>query len=176
MNPTYDISRWYVVHTHLRQEDRAAMNLKAWGINTFSPKIRELEYRPYSNKPAYVIRPLFPRYIFAHIEISQLHQVQFTRGVYRVVCFGDCPTPVEDGIISEVQSRVGADGCVDIANEIAPLVPGDKVIIENGPMANFRGIFIGKIGAEDRVRILLDTVSYQAHVEVGREVAIKLVQ
>src|SRR5262249_51226168 len=120
MNSTYDTSHWYAIHTHPRQEDRADMNLRAWGITTFSPKIRELEYKPYSNKATYVIKPLFPRYIFAQVEIPQLSQVQFTRGVYRVVCFGENPTPVDDAILYEVQSRMGADGYISIAEELTP--------------------------------------------------------
>ena len=39
-----------------------------------------------------------------------------------------------------------------------------KVIIRKGPMAAFSGIFIDKVGSEDRVRMLLETVSYQAHL------------
>jgi|SRR5262249_26052169 len=167
MNSRHDNSHWYVVHTHSRQEDRADMNLKAWGITTFSPKIKEQEYISYCNKMTYTIKPLFPRYIFAHFSIARVQQVQFTRGVSRVVCFGDSPTSIDDEIISEVKSRIGMDGYISIVEE---LVPGDKVIIKHGPMATFRGIFERKIRADDRVRILLETVSYQAHLEIDRAV------
>jgi transcription antitermination factor NusG len=141
------------------------MNLKAWGITTFSPKIKEMEYAPYSNKGTYVVRPLFPRYIFARFSADKIQKVQYTRGVYRVVCFGDDLTPIADEVIAEIKSRIGTGGYVNIVEE---LVPGNKVIIRSGPMANFRGIFIGRVGAEDRVRILLETISYQAHLEIER--------
>lgn len=164
-NNNCDISCWYVIHTHPKQEDRADMNLKAWGLTTFNPKIRERSYNPYSDKVTYVAKSLFLRYIFARFNITRLHQVQFTRGVDRVVCFGDAPTPVSSEVIAEIKSRVGADGYISIMEELAP---GDEVIIKDGPMKDFRGLFIGKVSAEDRVRILLETVSYQAHLEIER--------
>src|SRR5262249_51260045 len=106
---TDDIPLWYVIHTHLKQEDRAGMNLNAWGIATFNPKIKEREHTTYSRKATHVIKPLFPRYIFARFSAARLQKVQFTRGVYRVVCFGDSPTPIADEVISEVKSRIGED-------------------------------------------------------------------
>jgi transcriptional antiterminator RfaH len=171
MNSRHDNFRWYVIHTHLRQESRADMNLRSCGITTFSPQIRETDRNPYSGKKTYVIKPLFPRYIFARIKPTWLYRVQFTRGVYRIISFGGNPVPIDDEIISEVKLRIAADGYVCLIEELAP---ADKVVIKEGPLANFRGIFIGKASSAERVRILLDTVSYQAHLEIERESLMKL--
>jgi transcription elongation factor/antiterminator RfaH len=165
MSSANDISCWYVVNTHPKQENRADMNLRAWGITMLNPKIREREYTPYSKIDKYVIKPLFPRYIFAQFSISKLEKVQFTRGVYKIVSFGDSPTHIDDEIISEIQSRIGDGGYIKVAEELAP---GDRVVITYGPMATFRGIFVSKACADDRVRILLETLSYQAHLEIER--------
>src|SRR5262245_34582992 len=75
--------RWYVVHTNAKQEDRAANNLRAWQVETFSPRMKERRYNQFTNEPILMTRPLFPRYIFARFEADQLlHKVSNTRGVH----------------------------------------------------------------------------------------------
>jgi len=62
------------------------------------------------------------------------------------------------------------DGFVRIEEEIKP---GDRVIVKDGPLKNFAGIFEREMKDADRIRILLETVSYQAHVEIEREIVRK---
>src|SRR5262245_48103926 len=94
------IARWYVVHTHLKQEDRAGHNLRVMGAQVFTPKIREYRYNPYTNVPTYLTLPLFPRYIFAQFKLDDLyHKVRFTRGVSTVVSFGEIPTQIDEELI-----------------------------------------------------------------------------
>src|SRR5262249_38426628 len=132
---------------------------------TFNPKIKEQEYNSYFDKVKYVIKPLFPGYIFAQFSTAKLRQVKFTRGVNRVVSFGDLPASVEDKVIFEIKARVGVDGYISMVEELA----GDKVTIKEGHMAAFTSIFTTTVSAGDRVRVLLETLSYQAHLEIGRE-------
>jgi transcription antitermination factor NusG len=73
---------------------------------------------------------------------------------------------VDDEIISLIMSRQGEDGFVRIGEEFRP---GDKVIITHGPLSNFMGVFEGRYTDEDRVSVLLTTVSYQSHVVIGKE-------
>jgi transcriptional antiterminator RfaH len=165
-------SSWYVIHTHPRQEDRADRNLRSQEIITFAPKLREHRSNQYRWEQAYRVKPLFPRYIFARFQLTRLlNKVRFTRGVYNVVSFGGCPTPVDDEIINVMQSRLGEDGLISIRSEFEP---GDEVIIDDGPLKSFRGIFEREMKDIDRLRILLTTISYQAHVVVERERVRKL--
>jgi transcriptional antiterminator RfaH len=158
---------WYVLHTHPKQEDRASSNLRVLGMPIFSPKIRERRYNQFTNIPAYVAKPLFPRYIFAQFKISDLyHKVRFTRGVYSIVGFGEGPTSIDEEIIALIQSNVKEDGFVRIDEEVKP---GDKVVVKDGPLKNFAGVFEREMKDTDRIRILLETVSYQAHVEIERD-------
>src|SRR5712672_272556 len=98
--------RWYALHTHVNQEARAGDNLAAWGVETFVPQFKERRSNPYTNRPIYVTRPLFSRYIFAQFEVNRmLRKVWYTRGVCRVVGFAEGPTPVEDEVIALIKSR-----------------------------------------------------------------------
>jgi len=109
---------------HPKQEDRAEDNLKAWSVETFNPKLRERRYNQYTGTPTYVKKSLFPRYLFARFNASDLlHKVHFTRGIHSVVSFGNGPTSVDDKIIDIIQLRVGEDGFVKIGDK---LKYGDK--------------------------------------------------
>jgi transcriptional antiterminator RfaH len=158
---------WYAIQTKPKQEERADSNLRAWGVETFFPKVKERRYSPYTKEPTFIIKALFPRYIFARFNANKLiNKVRFTRGVQSVVSFGDSPTPVDDEIIFIIKSQIRGDGFIRIGEEFKL---GDKVIVKNGPLRNFIGIFEQKIKDTDRVSILLDSVSYQARVVIERE-------
>jgi transcription antitermination factor NusG len=95
-----------------------------------------------------------------------LHKVRFTRGVYDVVSFGHYPTPVDDEIIAIIKSYVSDDGLVRIG---ADFRLGDKVVVSDGALKGFTGIFEQEIKADERVKILLETVSYQAHAVLNKQ-------
>ncbi|MGB9181615.1 MAG: transcription termination/antitermination NusG family protein [Pyrinomonadaceae bacterium] len=169
-----DVHRWYAIRTHPKQEDRANSNLLAWQVETFYPKLKERLSNPYTGKPTYVSKPLFPRYIFARFDVSKLlNKVWYTRGVHSVVNFGDGPIPISDEIINLVQSQIGEDGFVRIGEE---LNPGDQVIVKDGPLKDFTGVFERQTKAKDRIMILLTTATYQGRVMVDRKSVNKLNQ
>jgi len=158
--------RWYVVHTNAKQEDRAASNLRAWQVETFSPRMKERRYNQFTNEPILMTTPLFPRYIFAPFEADQLlHKVSNTRGVHSVVNFNSCPAFIDDEVIAFMQSQVNADGFVEIGREFKA---GDKVIIERGPFKNLLGIFERDLKEKDRVMILLTSFSYQSRIVIDK--------
>jgi len=162
-----DIARWYAVHTHIRQEDRAENNLKASGIETFCPKFRDHRVNQFTGAPIYMIKHLFPRYLFAKFVVnSSLHKVSFMRGVASVVSFGGNPAPIDDEIIDFIRSQSKEDGLVSVGQ---PISVGDQVIIKDGLFKNLVGIFDRNTKDSDRVLILLANVNYHGHVAIERE-------
>ena len=112
-HPQKDILRWYALHTHPKQENRADQNLKAWGIETFNPHIRKRRYNQFTGLPNFVTQALFPRYLFARFDAGTLlGKIRYTRGVHSIVSFGDGPSPVSDEIIDVIKSRVDESGYV----------------------------------------------------------------
>jgi transcriptional antiterminator RfaH len=166
-NNVVNALHWYAVHTHVKQESRAADNLRAWNIEIFFPRIRDYRLNKYTEKLLYVIKPLFPGYIFAHFELDRFfHKVRFTRGVHSIVSLGDTPVPVDERVIEIITARIDQNGFVRIGEEIEP---GAKVLIKAGPFKGLTGIFERETGANCRVKILLDSVYYQARVEIDKE-------
>jgi transcriptional antiterminator RfaH len=162
---------WYAIHTHPRQENRAESNLRAWNVETFAPKVKECRY----SNGAFVqlVKPLFSQYIFGRFKAQEmLHKVSFTRGVSDVVSFGGSPTLIDEQIINVIKMQIGDDGFISLGES---LQAGDVVKIKDGPLKNFVGVFERKASNANRVMLLLNTISYQSHLEIERRLVEKIV-
>jgi transcriptional antiterminator RfaH len=161
-----DSLKWYVIHTHPKQESRAVSNLKLLEVETFAPRFKERRYNEYSSTSSYVINMLFPRYVFARINLNaHYHKIRYTRGVHSFVTFDNNPALVDQEIIDLMKGRVNQEGLVRMSDE---LEPGDEVIIRSGPFKNIRGIFERASNDSDRLLVILDSISYQPRIVVNR--------
>jgi transcriptional antiterminator RfaH len=155
--------RWYVLQTKPRQESRAEANLRSWGIETLAPKLRERR-RSRDGEPSYRATPLFPNYLFARFDAgTHAAKVRLTRGVHRLVGFGECATAVDDAIVGLIKSRMSEDGLV----RPPELAPGDQVEIVDGPLRSLVGVFERHLSARDRVIVLLATLGCPVRVELA---------
>jgi transcriptional antiterminator RfaH len=165
-----DRALWYAVRTKSKQEDRADINLRIWNVQTFIPKIREFCTSGYGDR--YEVKPLFSRYIFAHFDANrQLQKVNYTRGVQKVVSFGDGPVSLDERIIDLIKTQIGEEGFIRIDDQPKP---GDKVRINSGPFESLSGIFKRNLSSTDRVEILLNTITYQSHLVIDKEMVEKV--
>jgi transcriptional antiterminator RfaH len=159
---------WYAIYTKPREEERADSNLRAWGVETFSPKLKEKCRRRYSNQVTYTIKPLFSRYIFAKFDASVLLQkIYYTRGVHSVVCYADQPAIIDGDIIDEIKTRVRDDGFIEL-EDTDDFKQGDKVVIQDGSLSGISGVFHRGLKDSERVLILLTNVKYQVSVAIDR--------
>jgi transcriptional antiterminator RfaH len=154
---------WFAVHTKPLKEDVAANYIRRLPVEVLLPKTRQRKLIWGTARE--LLRPMFPGYLFARFRPSTcLHLINFARGVRQVLCYGDVLLPVDDEIIRTIQSRVGKDGLVGFYPHA--LTPGDKVIINDGPLQGLRGIFERELGDQDRVTLLVQAIEYQARVSV----------
>jgi len=161
------VPRWYAIYTHPKQENRANSNLRAWGVETFNPQLQETRRNIYTGAPVNVIKNLFPRYLFAKFKTSELmRKISLTRGVNSVVNFGREAIAIDDEIIAIIKSQVGEDHFIRLDYNFEP---GDKVIIKDGPFRNLMGIFDKKIKNTDRVRILLEAITFDIQLIIEEE-------
>lgn len=164
--PLRDYS-WYAIYTNPKQEVRAESNLRAWGIETYLPQIKESRLDQYKNTRIWLIKPLFLRYLFARFGFGTLgHKVRNTRGVKDIVGFGKGPTPVDDEIINLIQSRQDELGYVKLKDDLSQ---GDEVVVTDDMFKGVQGVFERRISNSDRVMILLKTIQFQAHIIIDRE-------
>lgn len=172
-NANADGQCWYVVHTHPKQEDRTSSNLQLLGIESLTPKLRVHKPNQFTGRLTAFVKPLFPGYIFARFVFNeQYHKVRYARGVHSLICFSSIPAPVDDEIVDLVRSQIGPDGLVNMREQ---LKPGDDVIISDGRFQHLSGVFEREMEDAERVRILLNTVSFQAHVVVERALVSRVI-
>jgi transcriptional antiterminator RfaH len=158
--PPHGSPSWYVIHTKIRQEDRANQNLRAWGVETLLPRRRGR-----TRSAAGV--PLFARYLFARFDpVSMLQKVRFTRGVHRVVSFDQELAMVPEPIIDLIRARMDAGGLVALGE---PWKAGDRLLIRRGPMKDFVAVFDDALNNDDRVAVLLTAVRGHIRVIVARD-------
>lgn len=163
---------WYAIYTKAMQEERAESNLRAWGVKTFMPKIRERRPQRGYGKATNVVKHLFPRYIFAQFDSdSVLHKVKYTRGVCDVVGFGEKPCPVDDVIIEAIQSQISEAGFIKFEEEFRN---GDKVVVQSGPFTNLCGIVDSEMSDSDRLTLLLSSVSFQGRLMIEKALVRKV--
>jgi transcriptional antiterminator RfaH len=154
-------SRWFVVQTQVNGEAKAARNLQRQGYEVYLP--RYLKRRRHARKVDFVARPLFPRYMFVAIDMAtqRWRSIQSTFGVSHLVCNGDDPAVVPDGVVGALKEREDK-GFVKM--DLRPtLVPGDKVRVLAGAFMDSAGLFSG-IADHDRVAILLEMLGRKVRV------------
>lgn len=144
-------SRWYVVQTQASAEARAVANLGQQGYETFCPRIRRRVRHARSVRST--CQPLFPGYVFVALDVlrDRWRSVNGTRGAVRLLTQGELPQPVPHGVVENLIARTGGDGAIDWAAE---LIPGQKVRLIDGPLADLTG-HLESLDAAGRVHVLL---------------------
>jgi transcriptional antiterminator RfaH len=160
---------WYSIYTKPKQEDKVEESLARASIEVFNPKLRRKKL--VRGKYAHVIRPFFPNYLFAKFDPDrQYHMIKYTRGVRGIVGNQGSPWPVSEDIIDIIKSRMNNEGLIVISPDIKV---GDKVEITEGPFRGFIGIFEREMKDSDRIIVLLNTIEYQARVDIEKELLVK---
>ncbi len=155
--------RWYVIGAKARREQFAQGQLARRGVVTFLPRIVE----PPGEKGRSVIAPLFPGYLFVHIDIEdQYFDVVWTPGVRKFIGFGALPNPLDDTVVEFLQARTGQEGIL----RLMPIFrPGELVRITHGPLEGLVGIIESPGSARGRVRVLMELLRRQTRVEVPQQ-------
>ena len=147
-----DQKRWYVVNTKPNAESRAAQHLVRQGYDVYMPRL--LRSRKHARKVDFVVRPLFPRYLFVRLDLAcdRWHAVQSTFGVQSLVLAGEKPAEIHEAIIAEIKQREGDDGYIRM--EPPALHKGSKVRLLDGVFHGSEGVF-DQATDKHRVAILL---------------------
>jgi transcription antitermination factor NusG len=165
------MDNWYCIYTKANYEDPLCRRFAEFSdIEVLNPKLRRKKY--VRGKLKEVVEEFFPCYIFARFELPRyFHMIKYTRGVRRIV--GDSvgkPGTVDHALIDLMKTN-SRDGYVYV--EPSRFQEGDEVIIKGGPFDGFAGLFIKEVTPRDRVLILLNTLSYEAEIEVCKDLLVK---
>ncbi len=159
---TLAVPRWYVVQTQPHSEAKAVWHLGRQGFETYLPRYEKR--RRHARRIETVAAPLFPRYLFVAIDVAvqRWRSIHSTVGVSRLVCNGDEPAPLAEGVIHGLRRREDGRGFVRL--EARPrFAIGDQVRIADGIFASCLGLFDG-ISDNERVAVLLDMLGRKVRV------------
>lgn len=156
-------SAWYVVHTRPQKEVLVAGLLQdRLTSSVFLPEVRQ------KGRQGMVLRPLFPGYLFAQVELTQSPPslVNGLPGVIRLLAGPDGPTPVEGATIEALEAecrRINAAGGLFATD----LEAGERVRLADGPLAGLEAVFVEPLPPGDRAAVLLQFLNRQNQVIVN---------
>ena len=141
---------WYVIQSKPGQVQKAQQELEAQGFETYLPML-ECE-RLIRGKQVRRLEALFPGYLFiwlSEIE-SNWRPIRSTRGVAKLVSFGQQPATVPQSVIQEIRSSLA------LREEPEGRLKRDQAVqITDGPFRNLRALF-DQYDSQQRVFVFLE--------------------
>ena len=160
------MTRWYVVQTQPCREDRAAGHLLRQAFDLYVP--RYARKRRHARRVDVVAAPLFPGYLFVRMDPARVRwrAVNGTIGVIRLVCHGDRPTPVPEGIVESLRAHEDERGLHTHAS-LMVLEPGTRLRVIGGAFDDHVGRY-ERMSADERIVLLLNLLGREVRVGLPR--------
>jgi transcriptional antiterminator RfaH len=164
-----DSTTWYCVRTRPHKESSVESVLRTrLGLETYYPKWKCK--RPVAGTLRWIIRPLFPSYLFAKFDWAlDQRRVAYAQDAVQIVSFGGKPVGVGGEFIEQMKSYAVERDQADLFEATRKLQPGDEVVVEAGPFKKLRGLFEKELPDGERVAILLEMLQLQAKVTLPRD-------
>lgn len=138
-------SPWYVVWSEARAEKKVAGRLSAKGYSVWLPTVTE-RHR-WSDRWKMVTKPLFPGYLFAATGDGYVPILR-TPGVLTLVKEGGSPAQLTaDYILSLKRIVEHPELALEPMESQVEFLPGDEVLVSDGPLAGYRGQVVELRGA-----------------------------
>jgi transcriptional antiterminator RfaH len=157
------LSSWFVVRTKSRTEEKAVRHLANQGFMTYLP--RYLRRIRHARRNDLVLRPLFPGYLFVHLDPDgcRWRSINGTVGVQGILSNGDAPLAVPDQIIDEIRGREDETGTVKL---VPPSFARGQVLrLLEGPLAELNGLF-EEMRDENRIILLVSLLGRKVRMQV----------
>lgn len=163
------MNRWYVAQTQVHAEERARLNLERQGFRTYLPRYRR--ERRHARRREVVMAPLFPGYIFVELDLDAApwRSINGTFGVAHLVCRGERPAALPEGVVEQIASREDAEGLIALQPRV--FRKGEALRIVSGALADCLGFF-ERMADRDRVILLLDLLGRKVRVQASREAVV----
>ena len=155
---------WIVAQNKPNKDKIALINLERQNFEFFQPKFKTMSR--VQNKFKEIIKPVFPGYIFIAINLEEKnwHKINNTRGISRIIVFGNEIPLIHYELIKELQHRFSLNNAQKLVD---PYKIGVNAEITNGPFAQLIGK-IEEIDADQRIWILLDILGTQTRVSINK--------
>jgi transcription antitermination factor NusG len=156
--------RWFAVFTVPQNEKSVMRHLDLREIESFLPTYETV--RVWKNRQRVkTILPLFPTYLFVHIDLRERVRVLESPGVILIVGKGRGESvAIADSDIQMLRATV-------IARRVEPyrdLVIGEKVRVKSGMLQGVQGTLVRRCGG-DRFVLSFESINQHAAIQVSAE-------
>lgn len=155
---------WLVARNKPNQDKIALINLERQNFEFFQPTFKTMSR--VQNKFKEIIKPVFPGYIFIAINLEEnnWHTINNTRGISRILVFGNEIPLIRCEFIEALKHRFSTD---NVSKTAETFKVGMNAEIIKGPFSQLIGK-IDEINANQRIWILLDVLGTQTRVSVNK--------
>jgi transcription antitermination factor NusG len=155
--------RWFAVFTVPQNEKSVVRHLGLREIESFLPAYETV--RVWKNRQRVkTVLPLFPTYLFVHINGRERIRVLESPGVLQIVGNGHESVPVADADIETLRATVTAR----LVEPYRDLVIGEKVRVKSGILQGVVGTLVRRSGGE-RFVLSFETINQHAAIQVSAE-------
>lgn len=152
---------WYVIQCKGGESFRAAEHLTNQGYEVFHPVLNAKRKR--QGKLTLVTEPLFPYYLFIRLDqtVSNWRPIRSTRGVLRLLTFGNTPIAVPNALVDTLRAQPHHQ-----EGSHSYFCAGEKVTITDGPFKDLEAVF-KRCKGEERAIVLLNVLQRPQDVEIS---------
>lgn len=155
--------KWYAVFTVPQNEKSVVKHLALREVESFLPTYETV--RVWKNRQRVrIVLPLFPTYLFVHINNQERIKVLQAPGVLQIVGNGRTSIPLTEAEIDFLRSGL----CGRKIEPYRELVVGQNVRIRSGPLQGLKGVLV-KQNNGLRFVLSLEMINQHASVEVDAE-------
>ena len=154
---------WFALRVKSRSEKLVATMVYHKGFEQFLPLYQCR--RRWSDRFKAAELPLFPGYVFCRLNPKDRLPLLTIPGVLHFVGIGKIPLPIDEAEIGSIQAAIGSG----MRAEPWPFLnAGERVRIEEGPLAGLEGILVRERG-QHRVIVSVTLLRRSVAVEVDRD-------
>jgi transcription antitermination factor NusG len=150
--------KWFAVFTYPQHEKAAAKQLALREIESFLPTYETVHLWK-NRQRVKVVLPLFPTYLFVHIDSTDRTRVLQSPGVIQIVGNGKDAIALPDSEIEFLRSGF----CRQSIEPFRELVIGTKVRVKSGVMQGVEGTLVRK---SDSMRFVLTLTLINQHAAI----------
>jgi transcriptional antiterminator RfaH len=157
-------SKWLLVYTKAKEEQRAKKNLENQGFEIFLPMIA---FTKLNQSKSITLKAMFPRYLFVKIntELDKWTRIQSTRGVSHLVIFGQRLAEMPNQVIAYLKSKADENDIFNQKTTRRQFHKGEKLVVKTGTFKGMEATFLSK-KSQERVRVLLRFINHLITAEI----------
>jgi transcription antitermination factor NusG len=161
LKPETGQRKWFALRVRSRCERTVALMTQNKGFEEFVPLYES--QRRWSDRLKSLEMPLFPGYVFCRLDPRYRMPLLTIPGALHFVGIGKTPVPIDDSEIAAIQTAVRSG----LPTEPWPyLEVGQRVRLEEGPLAGLEGMLVGTSKGQ---RIVVSVILLKRSVAVTIE-------